>query len=187
MIGLIQKVLIDLVRDQGGDEAVQAICRRADVPPEREFRIDTDYDDAECLRLIEATGDHFGLDEQTVYRLYADRFIRESRALFPMFYQMSPSARDFLKRQPKVHATLASSLRSEESRDRVRDKFSIEEVGDTLVVTYRSPNRLCGLYEALFERLLEEYGETGRFEVTSCQKHGDPVCTFCLHTEPASE
>lgn len=187
MIGLIQRVLIDLVHQHGGDEAVHAICRQAGVPPERDFRIDTDYADGECLRLIEATGEHFGLDEKTLYRLYADHFIKESRKLFPMFYQMSSSAREFLMRQPRVHDTMASSLRSEASRDRVRDKFSVEEDGDTLVVTYRSPNRLCGLYEALFERLLDEYGDTGTFERTSCQKRGDPVCTFRLRTESAGD
>ncbi|WP_148864545.1 heme NO-binding domain-containing protein [Marinobacter fonticola] len=187
MIGLIQKVLVDLIRRHGGDDAVQAICRRADVPPERAFRIDTDYADTECLRLIEATGEYFGLDEKALYRLYADQFIKETKALFPMFYQMSPSAREFLKRQPRVHDTLASSLRSAPGRDRVRDKFNVEEVGDTLRVTYRSPNRLCGLYEALFERLLDEYGETGSIEVTSCQKRGDPLCTFCLRVESSGE
>lgn len=183
MIGLIQKVLMDLVRDQGGEQAVQAVCARAGVDPATGFRIDTDYADIECLALMEATGDYFGLDETTLYQRYADHFIVASRRLFPMFYQMSGSAREFLQRQPRVHATLASSLRNEESRERVRDKFAVDEDGDALMVTYSSPNRLCGLYEALFQRLLAEYGETGTFEIKACQKQGADACRFCLRTE----
>lgn len=185
MIGLIQKILLELVEREGGAKALADVTRRAGLAEVPDFRIDTDYPDDECLRLIEATQAVFGLDEEALYRLYADAFIVESRRLFPMFYRMSPTARDFLERQPRVHDTLASSLRNEASRERVRDKFAIRREGEDLVVTYGSPNRLCGLYEALFDRLLQEYGEAGELSVRTCQKRGDPVCTFCLRTETA--
>lgn len=183
MIGVIQRVLVDVIREHGGDAAVVAIAGRAGLQGEPEFRIDRDYDDAECLRLIEATAEHFELTEDALYRIYADRFIRESRERFPMFYQMSANAREFLERQPRIHSTLAASLRTEASRDRVRDKFDVRVEGDDLQVVYRSPNRLCGLYEALFYRLLEEFGETGTLQVKACQKRGDPACEFCLKTD----
>ncbi len=149
MIGFIQKVLVDIIRTEGGEEALVAIGRKAGLDEVPDYRIDRDYPDDECLRLLQATGEYFGLDEDALYRLYADHFIRESRQLFPMFYQMAGSARAFLERQPRIHTVLASGLRNEESRERVRDKFEIDQQGDDLLVTYRSPNRLCGLYEAL--------------------------------------
>lgn len=180
MIGYIQKVLVDIIRREGGDEALAAICQRAGIKGTPEFRIDRDYPDDECLRMIEETGAYFGLDEDQLYRLYADGFIRESRERFPMFYDMAGSAREFLERQPRVHTVLASGLRAEESRDRVRDKFGIERDGDNLLVTYRSPNRLCGLYEALFNRILEEFGDIGSMEILACQKRGADACRFCL-------
>ncbi|MFL1407000.1 heme NO-binding domain-containing protein [Marinobacter sp. M1N3S26] len=180
MIGYIQKVLVDTIRAEGGEQALAIICQRAGVEGIPEFRIDQDYPDDECLRMIAETGAYFGLDEESLFRLYADRFIRESRERFPMFYQMAGSARDFLERQPRVHTVLAAGLRGEASRDRVRDKFDIERNGDDLMVTYRSPNRLCGLYEALFNRVLEEFGETGSMEILACQKRGAEACRFCL-------
>lgn len=180
MIGVIQRVLMDVVREHGGESAVTTVINRAGLAEEPDFRIDRDYDDAECLRLIEATAGHFDLSETELYRIYADRFIRESRQRFPMFYQMSSNAREFLERQPRIHSTLAASLRTEASRDRVRDKFDVRADGADLQVVYRSPNRLCGLYEALFYRLLEEFGETGTLEVKACQKRGDAACEFCL-------
>ncbi|WP_162628839.1 heme NO-binding domain-containing protein [Marinobacter bohaiensis] len=187
MIGLIQKVLLELVESEGGPEALAEVRAKAELAPGQDFRIDTDYDDGQCLRLIRAAQSHFQLDEEALWALYADYFINISRRMFPMFYQVSGSARDFLKRQPAVHATLAAGLRDEDERDRVRDKFSVREQGDRLLVTYGSPNRLCGLYEALFRRLLQEYGETGQFVVERCRKRGDAACRFCLQVEAAGD
>ena len=187
MIGYIQKVLVDTIRAEGGDEALATICQRAGVEGIPDFRIDQDYPDDECLRMIAETGAYFGLDEDSLFQLYADRFIRESWERFPMLYEMAGSARDFLERQPRVHTVLAAGLRGEESRDRVRDKFDIERDGDDLMVTYRSPNRLCGLYEALFNRVLEEFGDTGSMEILACQKRGDDACRFCLKLGDAGD
>ncbi|WP_372957266.1 heme NO-binding domain-containing protein [Marinobacter sp.] len=187
MIGFIQKVLVDIIRTEGGEEALVAIGRKAGLDEVPDYRIDRDYPDDECLRLLQATGEYFGLDEDALYWLYADHFIRESRQLFPMFYQMAGSARAFLERQPRIHTVLASGLRNEESRERVRDKFEIDQQGDDLLVTYRSPNRLCGLYEALFNRVLQEFGETGSMEILDCQKRGAEACRFCLKVEALGE
>lgn len=183
MIGYIQKVLVDVIRSQGGDDALTEIARRAGVQPLPDYRIDRDYPDDECLRLVAETGAYFGLEEAALYRLYADHFVQDSRRLFPRFYDMAGSARDFLARQPRIHTVLASGLRAEESREKVRDKFEIEDTGGDLRVTYRSPNRLCGLYEALFERILQEFGESGQLQVEACQRRGDEACRFCLKIE----
>lgn len=183
MIGLIQRVLIQVIEDQGGDEALDAICQTVGLSERPDFRIDQDYDDDECLALIQATADHFQLSEETLFRLYADHFIRITRRQFPMFYDMSNSAREFLERQPRIHSTLAASLRDESSRARVRDKFDAWQEGEHIHVLYRSSNRLCGLYEALFYRLLDEFGESGHLSVKACQKRGDAACEFCLGLE----
>lgn len=180
MIGLIQKVLMDLVHDQGGDAAVTAVLRLAGVPEDRSFRMDTDYADEECLKLVEAAAQHFQLDESTLYELYADAFIRESRERFPTFYRMAPNARDFLRRQPAIHDGMATALQDAEARDRVVNKFSLSEDDKDLVVDYTSPNRLCSLYQALFHRVLQEYGDTGDITVEQCRKRGDACCRFRL-------
>lgn len=180
MIGLIQKVLMDLVQEQGGEDAVTAILHAVGLPQDHQFRMDSDYDDGQCLRLVEATAAYFKLDEATLYRLYADAFIRESRIRFPTFYQMAPNARDFLRRQPAVHAGLATALQDADARSRVVDKFAVRDDGNDLLVDYISPNRLCALYRALFERVLDEYGEEGALAVECCRKRGDDCCRFRL-------
>ena len=50
MVGLIQKLLMDLVEESAGADAVAEVKRRADVPADRVFRMDEVYDDEEWRR-----------------------------------------------------------------------------------------------------------------------------------------
>lgn len=180
MVGYIQYVLVGLVRELGGEDAVTAVCQKAGLTTAPSFRIDTDYSDSECLALIKATGEHFQLTNEQLYAAYADGFILAAKSQFPKFFAMASSAKDFLRRQPRIHQTLASSIRDADTRQQVGAKFELVEDGEQLVVRYHSKNGLCGLYEALFQRLLEEYGETGSMTHHRCQHRGHDYCEFFL-------
>lgn len=181
MVGYIQYVLVNTIRHLGGDAALDAVAARLGLAQLPEFRIDSDYDNAQCLAMIEATGAHFGLDRPALFRLYADQFIVASRRQFPFFYDMAESAEDFLRRQPRIHKTLASSIQDKGTRERVTQKFELLEGSVPMRVRYYSPNKLCGLYEALFYRLLDEYGQSGHLSHDRCQHRGDSYCEFSLY------
>ncbi|WP_115719091.1 heme NO-binding domain-containing protein [Gallaecimonas mangrovi] len=181
MLGYIHYVLVNTVRELGGDDAVEAVAQQAGLETMPDFRIDSNYDDKECLALIGATGEYFGLDEKALCALYADRFIEASKQQFPLFYQLSSSTRDFLYRQPRIHSTFAASIADASTRKGVGSKFEMHEHDGGLRVIYRSPNALCALYEALFYRLLKEYGESGRLIHKRCAHKGDSHCEFQLY------
>jgi hypothetical protein len=167
MVGLIQKVLLDLVQECNGPDAVVAVREAAGVPPKREFRIGVNYDDAECRRLFDAAQRHLGLDDGAFWGRYADAFFVDALGRWPVWFEMSGNAREFLERQPVIHNCFASGLREQAERRVVSDKFRVAE-GDPheLVVTYRSPNRLSALYVALARRVLKHYGEEAAVVVT---------------------
>ena len=52
MVGLMQKLLFDLLESTAGADAVVEVRRRAGVPEDKEFRIDEDYGDEEWRRLL---------------------------------------------------------------------------------------------------------------------------------------
>jgi hypothetical protein len=54
MVGLIHRGLLSLVESAAGSDAVPEVRRRADVPENKQFRIDEAYDDAEWQRLLAA-------------------------------------------------------------------------------------------------------------------------------------
>ncbi len=176
MVGLVQKLLMDLIEESAGAEAVAEVKRRAEVPADREFRMDEVYDDVEWRRLLAATCAVLDITAEQAEEAYADFFFKDSQQRWPMWFTMSKNAREFLVRQPVIHNGFATGVRDAESRQAITDKFEIEENGQDLVVHYRSPNKLCGLYMKLAERTINLYGDNATVSEKQCSKNGDAEC-----------
>lgn len=185
MIGLIQKILLDMVRESGGPEAAQEVKRRAGLAAGFDYRIDTDYDDDEARRLLDNACAVLGVSQSEAFEHYARYFLRDVTERFPTFLRISGNARELLARQPAIHNMLASGLRDAEKRDRINDKFAVRDVpGQPLEVRYQSPNRWCGLYIALAREVGRHYGERVDIEVAQCRLRGDEACLFRLRFAP---
>ncbi|HBS43066.1 MAG TPA: heme NO-binding protein [Oceanospirillales bacterium] len=184
MIGIIQRVLLDLLEETGGEPLKFAVMDRAGVPHDRDFRIDQNYPIDECLKLIQGAVDETGLSEDAINVLYAKAFLKEARNLFPQFFMMAKSSEQFLLRQATIHGVIASGLKKPEERQVVKDKFSARSIEPGFVeVTYRSPNKLCGLFRALAHEVAGIYGECLTVHCADCMKRGDDACRFELRWE----
>lgn len=187
MVGLIQKVLFDLVEEVGGAAAAAEVRRRANVPAERRFRLDTVYSDEEWQRLLQAAGDVLGKPQHELERAYADWFGRDALSRWPVWFEMSSSARQFLERQQTIHNTFATGVRDPAARRDIRDKFRLEKRPHELVTHYRSPNQLCGLYKELARWVLAHYREQATIQETRCTRRGDPECEIHVRWPGAQE
>jgi hypothetical protein len=176
LVGLIPKILLGFVESQAGSGAVDEIRRRAGVQPERTYRLHDSCDDGEWQRLLSATVEVLGISLEQALDLYAEYFLKDARRRFPMWFEMSHSARDFLRRQPAIHNTFASSVGGAEASREITDKFRVEISQDEVVTHYVSPNRLCRLYVALARAVLKEYGEQATITHDSCMHDGDEEC-----------
>ena len=176
MIGLIQKVLFDLVEDRAGTEALMEVKRSAGVPLDRVFRLGEVYSDAEWQDLLCAACRVLGMDEEHVMELYADEFGRDALARFSKWFEISANSREFLERQVTIHNVFASGVCDPDSRKAVVDKFRIETFDDKIVTHYRSPNKLCSLYRALARWMFKHYGDDAVIEETKCMHRGDDEC-----------
>jgi hypothetical protein len=176
MIGLIQKILLDLVEEQAGPEAVKDVKRAAGVPLDRIFRIGEVYSDAEWQHLFSAACGVLGPDEDRVMELYADAFGRDALVRFSKWFEMSANSREFLERQITIHNVFASGVVDPNSRKAVVDKFRIETFDDKIVTHYRSPNKLCSLYKALARWMFTHYQDDAVINETKCMHRGDEEC-----------
>ncbi|WP_374763163.1 heme NO-binding domain-containing protein [Yunchengibacter salinarum] len=187
MIGLIQKVLTEVLDDQGGSALVRAVFERAGEPYTA-FRIDRNYSDAQCRALLAAAAVELDLDEDAFCDLYAEGFIRRAEKLFPAFFQMAGNARAFLARQPAIHGTMGAAIRDAYERREVEDKFRVlANTADGLIVEYGSPNRLCTLYAALARRVARRYGESAHVIHEQCMRRGDDCCLMDVRFTKAEE
>ena len=176
MVGLIHKILFDLIEREAGPEAVADVRRAAGVSPDRHFRLDEPYDDDEWRLLFTSACKHLALDPSVVEAAYAEIFMEDALVRWPMWFQISSSAREFLERQPPIHNGFATAVQDPEARRRITDKFNLEKREDELVMHYRSPNQHCGLYIALVHWVLKHYAESATVEESGCQKTGDEEC-----------
>lgn len=176
MVGLIPKLLIDLIESLGGSKTVSAVKKRAEVPDDRVYHMNSVYDDAEWQRLLSATLQVLDLSVDDGIKAYADYFYQDSLKRWPMWFQMSGTAREFLLRQPKIHNGFATGVSDAAERAAIEDKFNIVESDNYLEITYRSPNRLCKLYKELAYRILNHFGEEAEVSELKCQGDGYDHC-----------
>lgn len=178
MIGLIPRVLFDLVASAASPEAVAEIIRRAGVSPEKRFGMSDICDDAEWRRLFRATCEVLKVSQAEAEELYAERFLADALRRWPVWFQMSADARQLLECQPSIHNSLATGLPDPLARKSAADKFRVEKRDREIVTHYCSPNELCGLYTALARRVLTHYGESATVEETQCMKQGASRCVI---------
>jgi Haem-NO-binding len=176
MVGLIQKILLDLVEERAGPEAVRDVKRSAGVPLDRIFRLGEVYSDMEWQNLLSASCRVLGANEEQVMELYADVFGRDALVRFSKWFEMSANSREFLERQITIHNVFASGVVDPNSRKAVVDKFRIETFEDKIVTHYCSPNKLCSLYKALARWMFNHYADDAVIEETKCMHRGDEEC-----------
>ncbi|MCH8315844.1 MAG: heme NO-binding domain-containing protein [Planctomycetes bacterium] len=176
MVGLIHKLLFDLIEEMADKEKVLEVKRKAGVDEDKAFRMDEVYDDDEWQRLFAATCTVLGVTQEQAEEAFAEFFYKDSTKRWPMWFSMSKTAREFLQRQPKIHNGFATGVRDQKAGQAINDKFEIEHVEDGITVHYRSPNQLCGLYMALARCLMKHYGDEAAIEETKCLKQGDSEC-----------
>lgn len=184
MLGLIPKVLIELVTSVYGAETALEIRRRAGCAGDTEFRINEVYDDEVWRKLVVATTEVLDWSADTLEEEYARYFLKDAQQRWPAWFKMSKTAREFLERHPAVHNNFADAVRDPASRDRIKDKFRIEKFEGKLITHYRSPNRHCHLYISLAREVLRLYGEQAVIEELKCVKRGDHECEIWISWPP---
>lgn len=176
MVGLIHKMLLDMLIDDYGVATLETILKRAEITPSQDFRIDTSYSDSQFREILKITLEETGLDVDAFEKRFAAHFLQDALKRWPMWFQMSNTAKSFLERQPKIHNGFASSMSNDQDRDKINDKFRVDSDDHSITVHYVSPNQLCGLYKALALEILNYYHDQAIIEESTCQKRGDHEC-----------
>lgn len=170
MLGYPLKLVLNLIEEKHGRDGVVRTLAEAGIPADRTYRLNEVYSDSEAQRLTAAAFRHLSLDD------IAAAFFKDTLARFPTWFDMCKTSRAFLEMQPEIHNTFAHGLQRPEERDAVRDKFRLEKLEDELVVHYRSPNRMCGMYKAIAQYVFDHYKETATIDEPRCMDRGDDEC-----------
>ena len=78
MVGLIHKLLFDLIEEMAGMEKVLEVKRMAGVEEDKAFRMDEVYDDDEWQRLFSATCEVLGVTQDQAEEVFAEFFFKDT-------------------------------------------------------------------------------------------------------------
>ncbi|MCL6503657.1 MAG: heme NO-binding domain-containing protein [Pirellulales bacterium] len=176
MVGLIPNLLLKLIESAAGPETVAAVLRQAGIPLERRYGLNRVYPDEEWQRLYAAARDLLGLDEDRAEAMFAEFFVQDALARFPRWFQMCRNSYEMLCLQPKIHNAFATGCSAAAARRVLNDKFRTVSEPHRLIVEYRSPNRLCGLYVKLARCIATHYGDEVDLAERECVKWGANRC-----------
>jgi hypothetical protein len=103
--------------------------------------------------------------------------------LYPAFFAIAPSARDFLLTvENRIHELVRATI-----PNATPPELSVKELdAEGVRIEYTSPRRLCVLLRGLVEGTAGYYGETAAIEETSCMRRGDPACRFDIRLSAAA-
>jgi Haem-NO-binding len=140
------------------------------------------YPDERLLALVERAGEATGRDADDLLHAFgmftgSTTFTR----LYPAFFVLAPSARDFLLTvETRIHELVRQTIPSAQP-----PQLRVSELGeDGVAIDYRSPRRLCVLLRGLAEGTAQYYGETAELEEVTCMRRGDPACRFEVRLSP---
>ncbi len=180
MIGVINALLFEFVEEKWGAEALQRLKVELGFEPDFHFRQHRVYDDAEWARVYEKTI-AFLRQEREQFEWTFGFFSGEK--LLTMHHALiadCKTARDVILRQPGIHHGIADAVVNPKEHQGIIRKFRLEEDGSTVIMNYRSPNRMCTFYRSLATFVAHYYGETVKITEVRCMKYGADECKIHL-------
>lgn len=140
------------------------------------FLLSESYDDALLVQLIVKAAGVAGRDvDEVVHDFGVFTAMTTFTRLYPAFFAIAPSAREFLLTvETRIHELVRATI-----PNAAPPQLRIEEHGDEGVsIVYSSPRRLCVLLRGLVQGTARHYGEVAAIEEPTCMHRGDPSCTF---------
>lgn len=180
MHGVIFTSLRDYVSAEYGPEVVEKVFEREPV-----YLLSQSYDDERLVELIRRTCEITGRDSNAVIHEFGVFTAQRTFArLYPAFFAIAPSARDFLLTvETRIHELVRATIPRADP-----PHLHVEALGeDGVSIVYDSPRRLCVLLRGLTEGTALHYGESVSIDESTCMLRGDEACTFQVRFSAASQ
>jgi hypothetical protein len=168
--GVIFSSFRDYVTERHGRPAADAVFSGG-----ASYLLSESYPDEELLGAVARTADVVGEEVDVVLFEFGVFAAEKTFArLYPAFFAISPSAREFLLTvETRIHELVRATIPNADP-----PRLHVSEGGDSLFIVYESPRRLCVLLRGLVEGTARHYGENAEVVEPTCMLRGDDACTF---------
>jgi predicted hydrocarbon binding protein len=168
--GLIFSSLRDYVGVVGGAETVDRVFR------DEIYLSSGAYDDQHFFSLLSRACEETGAErDEFLHDFGVYTAERTFKSLYPEFFSLAGSTRDFLLTiEKRIHELVRATMPNARP-----PRLTISELGEHGVsVTYSSPRKLCVLLRGLAQGVALHYEEPATIEEKTCMLKGDEACTF---------
>ncbi|MFN2471899.1 MAG: heme NO-binding domain-containing protein [Gaiellaceae bacterium] len=171
MHGVIFSSFRDYVTDAYGREVAQQVFADGSA-----YLLSEAYPDEELLGFVARAAEMSRREaDELVYDFGIFTAQTTFARLYPAFFAISPSTREFLLTvETRIHELVRATI----PNARPPDLHITERGPDGVSIVYTSPRQLCTLLRGLVEGTAGHYGETADIEESTCMKRGNPACTF---------
>jgi len=140
------------------------------------FLLSESYDDDLFAGLVERAAEATGRGvEETVHDFGVFTARTTFTRLYPAFFAIAPSAREFLLTvETRIHELVRATIPNAGPPE-----LDISPLGeDGVSIVYESPRKMCVLLRGLTQGAARHYGQQAEMEERTCMLRGDPLCTF---------
>lgn len=171
MKGIIFNLLEELVIDQYGDDAWDAMVDEAGVDGSYTSLGTYPFEDLEAL--LGAASRALETPVPDLLRWYGNNAIPLFATRYPSFFDGPRSTREFLLTLNHIiHPEVQKLYPGAEV-----PQFEFDESSaDSLDISYQSPRKLCALAEGLAMGVADHYRQTMEIEQPRCMLRGDDLC-----------
>lgn len=172
MKGVVFNLLEDVVSRHYGADVWDQLLEAAEL--DGAYTSLGSYPDEDLERLVASACAALGLSRSAVLKWFGVQAMASLAQLYPAFFERHAKTRPFIL---SVNSIIHPEVRKLYAGAGC-PHFHFAELGETLVMDYRSSRRMCALAEGFVEGASAHYGEAVVFQHHKCVETGDDSCVF---------
>jgi len=175
MKGVVFDILRDMIEEQFGLEGWNQLLEKSGS--DGMYLSSESYDDGEMLTLLGVACEMTGKDQQSLLREFGRYMVTEFYSRFPVFFDNCSSLFDFLKSVDEIVHVEVLKFYPDANLPQFRyDDHDSQQ----LIMTYKSPRKLCHLAEGLIEGAAAHYQAPVQVSQGACMHKGDEACDIVI-------
>ena len=172
MKGLVFTELLEMVEDTYGDEVLDKVISKSDLPNNGSYTAVGTYDHAELVRIINALSIEIDEEIPFILRVYGRHIFKVFATHYPQFFHGVEDSFEFLESiENHIHVEVKKLYPEAELPSFESERISAEE----LHLTYISSRKMGDFAAGLIEECMHHFNDNGKVDVLSEAEAGARV------------
>lgn len=172
MKGLVFTELLEMVENTYGDEVLDQVIEKSDLPNKGGYSAVGTYDHDELVRIVVSLSNEVNVDIPTLLKIYGHHIFKVFATHYPQFFDGVNDAFSFLESiENHIHVEVRKLY-----PDAELPTFESERIGDNqLRLTYMSSRKMGDFAHGLIEECMSHFNESSEVVIESVENDGATI------------